>query len=556
MLVQARNPKEVTKEKTYLSRSVNAGDAEIKVLNNDGFTADDYVIIESIGSEQAELRQVATVTGGETIVLTSPLSHSHGTDAVVSIISYNQVEFSRKTSSSGAYTVLATVDVQPDGLFTNYEDRGGQLSYFYRFRFVNSTVGQYTDYSAIRKGTGATSREVSRMIDMILLQSEDPSGTYTTRNQALEYLNQAYEEVSSRLIQASSEYFLRKIEIPTKNFQNEYSLPDDFREIQEIRDADDVVVKPIPRNMGGEFSRGYELVGLNKVYINDIPTESGGSPTTVFLNDAYDEDGSWVASLDATNVTTDTDEFKVGTGSINFDVDVSLDASNSAALTNSTFTDQDLSTFEDVGKWRIWTYIPDVTYFSSVTLRWGSDASNYWELTVQKDYKGRTFQAGDNLLEFNWADTSVTETGTADSEAIGYLQVKFNYTSRQSDLEDFRLDGITIATSYPGNSVYEVSYLRQPDRLRNEMDEVELPLGYANLLVDYAIAQIMFRKGDRDITAQNMLKRWEERVAKFIAESSKRTRRVIGFSLDRDRGYYTRQYNVVTRDSDFVVRKV
>lgn len=156
--------------------------------------------------------------------------------------------------------------------------------------------------------------------------------------------------------------------------------------------------------------------------------------------------GTWEVddtNSDATNLTADTVEKKQGSASLNFDVDVSQSANNRATITNSTLTTLDLSEYEDLASWLFWIYVPDVTEFSSVTLYWGSDSSNYWSATATTDIDGATFVAGWNQVKIDWADA--TKTSSPDEDEIDYIRIDFNYTASQGDDTDFRIDYLRIA---------------------------------------------------------------------------------------------------------------
>lgn len=559
MLIKTRNPN-VSSEKSSISESANSGITDIKVLNNQGFSANDYIVIGKIGDDQTELRQISSVSVSDTLNLSAAISFSHSVGTEISTIAYNQLEISYKTTESGSYTVLTTTGIEVDDEFTTYDHTAGQTTFFYRTRFYNSQTGQYSSYSAERKGSGPSTKEVSKMVNMVLLQTEDPNAEFSTREQVLDYINYAYQEVINAITQATPSFFQKNIEYQTTDFQHEYVLPDDFREVQEIRDGNDVIVSPAKRNTTFEGTMGYELVGLNTIYFNTVPTPTATSttPVQVLANNAYNTDGSWVASLDATNVTTDLDEFKTGIGSVNFDIDVSLDAGNVAAITNSTMTAQDLSDYEDSGKWRIWVYLPDVTYLTNVGFRWGSSASDYWSLTQTKDYKNVALKNGWNLIEFDWASSSVTETGTPSSSAIDYLQLRITYSALQGDDTDYRLNAMYIASSYAAEQVYQVKYIYQPPQLVNEMDEVMLPPGNQGLLIDYAVSKILYRKGERDTLAKSLMDGFNKAISKFIAQSAKRTRRMIHMRPQGVERHYGRNLyggNVVSTDQDFIVVK-
>lgn len=561
MLLHIRNPLDAIEEVSALSQSAAAGVASFSVLNNEGLAADNYVLIGELGEEQTELKKISSISGAGTINLTSSLSHNHGPGVVVSKILYNQVEISFKTTLNGTFSTITTTDLEPDDLFTVYNHVLGVETNYYRIRFYNETSGNYTDYSEILPGTGLETDQVGLMIDFVLEQTNDTEAKFTSRGQVLKYIEFARQDIINALFQASSEYFSRTIDIPTESHKHIYNLPNDFREISKIRDGNGTKVNPSPRDVIYSGQAGYEIIN-GQLYLNDVPTPSSDStvPTTVLSNNAYDEEGTWVAELDATNVTTDLDEFKTGNGSVNFDIDVSADAGNVAAITNSTFTSEDLDAFEDSGKWRIWVYLPDVTYMTSVTLRWGSSSTVYWSLVVTQDYKDEAFKDGWNLLEFDWSDSAVTETGspvTADAAAIDYLQLRFTYSANQPDDTDFRIGSIRIADSYGANDVYEITYLYQPEQLRGEMDSTGLPRGNTALLCDYAIARIEYRKDKRETVARKFELSYEDQKKRFISQSAKRTRRVRGMRpYGRKRHYRRHEGNLVTTDDDFILRKI
>jgi hypothetical protein len=169
--------------------------------------------------------------------------------------------------------------------------------------------------------------------------------------------------------------------------------------------------------------------------------------------DDMDAVGDWVVdstNSDATNLTLDSNEFKQGSGSLNFDADVSQSGNNRSTIYNPEMGGNDWSSVEDLGSFRFWAYIPSVTNFSSYTLIWGSDEdttpagkTNYWSVTATTDINGSAFANGWNEVKVDWANA--TATGTPDSEDINYMQIDANYTGSQTDDTDFRIDYITVA---------------------------------------------------------------------------------------------------------------
>ena len=555
MQIKILNPIDSFLERSAVSSRAVSGSSALTILNTSNITAFDFLIIRQVGDEESELVQVQSVSAPSTLTLTSTISRDHNVGTKIYTTPYNQLEISRKTSVSADYEVLATISLQPDKIETIYEYAQGQLTDFYKARFKNSYTGQYSDYSSDIAGSGFNRRTVKTIVSTVLRRLNDQNGSKHKRSEVVEDVSYAVEDIHNQMIQSSSEYLRVVLELPTKKYQHEYTLPDNFRELVKLKYGRGNKVTPVSSE--DRFANNnYELVGLNTIYIKDVPRPADGStnnPVNILANNAYDTDGSWVATIDATNVTTDLDTFKTGIGSVNFDIDVSLNASNSAVLTNGTFTPQDLSGYTDTGKIRIWTYLTGVTYFTSITLKWGSSSSAYHSLVITKDYKNHAFHNGWNLLEFDWSSTSVTATGVSADTAIGYLQLTYAYTANQPDDTDFRINSIDIATTWDSNYVYELTYLQQPKTISNENDSIFLPEGYQGVIVDYCVAQGVLREGERDSTGMQLLGKFNKRSGTLIAQSSKRTRKSIGFRpAGRIRGYrgggFSSSRNIVNSD--------
>lgn len=160
--------------------------------------------------------------------------------------------------------------------------------------------------------------------------------------------------------------------------------------------------------------------------------------------------GTWVGSGTATNVRVDNDIFRYGSGSIAFD----CSGSGTATLSNSTLTAVDLSDFEDKSYGFLQFFIPSGVSPTSITLKWGTDSSNYWSKTVTVQQNGAAFIADDwNLCSFQWFDA--TEVGTPSSSSIGYVEVECAgataaslYRIDQISFKKFSLEDFNYYSSY------------------------------------------------------------------------------------------------------------
>lgn len=176
-----------------------------------------------------------------------------------------------------------------------------------------------------------------------------------------------------------------------------------------------------------------------------VNLESKYSPLLIASFDSTTADGgTWAAdesTSDAENVTADTVEYRQGSGSLNFDIDVS-NSGNDRATISGTISSQDLTTYENLGAFVFWVYLPVVTNFTSITLYWGSDSSNYWSATATTDVNGNAFVAGWNRIAILWS--AATATSSPDVTAVDYMRIDFNYTASYGDVNDVRIDDIEL----------------------------------------------------------------------------------------------------------------
>jgi hypothetical protein len=235
--------------------------------------------------------------------------------------------------------------------------------------------------------------------------------------------------------------------------QHTYSLPDDFGEPLMLRYDDDDL------NEGARFSWKppefiYERVNLvtsdTRLYSHD--SASGvwrlwvlaKNKVAPFLLDSFDNSSAnWTASNDATNVKNDTNTYKEGCGSMSFDINVGLSGLNRATLT-ATPSAWDLFDFVDKGYFKVWLYLPNVTNFTSVTFKWGSDDSNYFSRTVTAQEDGTAFAVGWNKLNFIWS--GATQVGSPDVYNIDYFKFDFDYDAAYTGGSNYRLDYLRIVS--------------------------------------------------------------------------------------------------------------
>lgn len=275
------------------------------------------------------------------------------------------------------------------------------------------------------------------------------------RNQNLEI------ERIIRAVDSASSFVLNQLGVPgyeleyTFDFdeeQNFYQLPAGFGEVISLRYEDDSLNKDgrftyrtaeylferietasaDTRLFGVYSAKGaWQLVVLAKNSVASFPLDSFD----------YDNDTNWVASNDAENISDDNYTYKEGSGSLRFDVNVSLSGLNRATL-KRTVTAQDFYSQKDVGHFKCWVYLPTVTNFTSISFSWGSDASNYYKATTTAQEDGSAFEVGWNKLDFAWSDA--TQIGSPNDREITFYQFDFDYTADFESVNNFRIDYLRL----------------------------------------------------------------------------------------------------------------
>lgn len=194
-----------------------------------------------------------------------------------------------------------------------------------------------------------------------------------------------------------------------------------------------------------EFAWAVERRNDNTFIVVNLEPEETADYVASF-DSLTSDGGTWEADTtnsDALNVTADSVEYKEGSGSINFDIDVSQSGNNRATIFNDSVSSQNLTEFEDLGSWLFELYIPDVTNITSITLYWGSSDSAYWSATASTDIDGAVFSDGWNTIKIDWENA--TMISSPDVAAIDYIRFDLNYGVSQVDDTDFRLDNLRIA---------------------------------------------------------------------------------------------------------------
>ena len=192
--------------------------------------------------------------------------------------------------------------------------------------------------------------------------------------------------------------------------------PDDVFKQSYSQDFDATKILDDENSFNVNFNSGIKTIRINAPFIKE----------GALLNECDDitANGTWTAGGTASNLRMDNVNFASGSGCINFDL-AAGGVGSIGWLENSTMTPIDST--EYLGQGALFNYIkfPAASNLTSVTLRWGTDSSNYWTSTQTVTQQNTVFQNGWNLIDNNWLGAS--KVGLPDETAVEYLRVSFTY---------------------------------------------------------------------------------------------------------------------------------
>lgn len=205
MLFLVRNEELITnRERTYLTVAVQAADTTITVrgVDTNAWADNDYIIMGEIGAGNAEIMQLnGSVTDGTSLTIdrsggAGGTRFAHAVNEPVYRIDYNRIEFNfNSTDTTSGVSVLATNEIQPDDLYTRYEDTANTSGFGF-VRFNNQTGSTFSSYSDGIPYTGYSARSLGRLVRMVRRQLGNPNFRDITDEDIIEELNEKQRDVA------------------------------------------------------------------------------------------------------------------------------------------------------------------------------------------------------------------------------------------------------------------------------------------------------------------------------------------------------------------------
>lgn len=270
------------------------------------------------------------------------------------------------------------------------------------------------------------------------------------RNQALtdarviRAINTATSLVQSQLGLPGYE---KQFEFEFDQSQPVIQLPVDYGEMLSLRyrDAEQANHIPFTYKPGEYLYQRFDLIDGATRLVGDYNADGFWqlfviAPNTVAptVIDTFDNSDAtnWTPSGDADDIVTDTAVYVQGNASLRFNIFQNV--ANRGSIESSSWGPFNFTQYVDIGRFDFYTFLPNITNFTSVSINWGTDSSNYFKNTVTTQSDGSAFQLGWNTLAIEW--NGAVQVGSPDSTQIGWFKVDWDYTGAFTPTDSFRID--------------------------------------------------------------------------------------------------------------------
>lgn len=290
-----------------------------------------------------------------------------------------------------------------------------------------------------------------------------------------------------------------------------YVINQDVRGNKGIIDIRPISERSTSDRLEGRFSQEFDIKKDEDTFsvevVNGIKTlrlsKKVNSHSTLAHFEALTGVETVTGSGDVSDLEIDRYDLISGSGSLKFALS---GATGAGAVEVALSQAINLESLEDIGALFNWLKFPDVTRLTSVSLRWGSDSSNYWSKTVTSPSDRSEFESNAwTLQSFDWA--SATATGTPDASAIEYVAVVFAYTTGTA-ISNIRLDAISAALGRPYEAIYysnclfkatDGTYLNEPT---DDSDVINIAVEGENIFL-YELMLILIQELGQKAVNQN-----------------------------------------------------
>lgn len=249
--------------------------------------------------------------------------------------------------------------------------------------------------------------------------------------------------------------------------------------------------------------------------------QDGNNQTLSSLDSLTSGGGLWTSFGDAFNVDADSGNYVRGNGSIGFDIDGA--GGTTAGIYNATLTPFSISGYlGEQNSIFLFAYFSDVEDITNITLRIGTDASNYYQMVVTATHFNTVFQTGWNVLRFDIP--SMTIVGAPDADDCNYIAAFMTKDAAKINQNNFNFDHIVIASGSRMNLRYYSKYAWQNqagvwmENSTEDDDFLNVESDEYSMIIDKAITKAGEEVDERE-AAQAAELRYVQKLLQYQADN-------------------------------------
>ena len=234
-LIRAKNALTDIATNSFVTTPVTAGGTVLPIKNTNTFNAQWAIQIGNTGEERSEIKLVSSISGLN-LQTTGTLTFDHPTDTPVYSIKYDQVIFKRSTSgTAGTATALSngTVTIQPDQLFTQFDDTSAQSGYAYKASFYNSVTAEETADSDWLTTTGYSFYSRAKIRERIKEKLYD-AGFIRSDETINNWINEWLETMNNAAIHVNQDYCIGTANVAFGTAGLGTITASDFKDIRKV----------------------------------------------------------------------------------------------------------------------------------------------------------------------------------------------------------------------------------------------------------------------------------------------------------------------------------
>ena len=216
------------------------------------------------------------------------------------------------------------------------------------------------------------------------------------------------------------------------------------------------MVSPLRFDSAYLWSRRFAIqtvAGIQTIRVKSVD----GRATSLNTATAYNQNGTWIGASAISGLYTDNFEGFSLPASVAFVFNGTSGTITNDGNTYKTFLPIDCSSFQNRSNIYFDIDFSSVTNLTSVTLKWGTDSSNYYTYTATTDYLGNSFVTGWIKIKIPWSSIPTT-IGTPTITSIKYLQITIA-ASPTTNLGLIRMQNFFISENVPLTLTYYSTYM-------------------------------------------------------------------------------------------------